>query len=344
MPDATGSSSARKKRKSNTSDAPVVRASTSETGSTFSRDSSEEYNPTSQTRFGRQTQKPTGINDTFAMSASPAMKLSRNNSAVNANSQSPATAKTHPKIKRRVYRGREQFALCEHCLRGYGPPGNVIVFCDACNKCWHQRCHEPQVSKQIVSDSKAEWYCAECDRILHGKKKDRKTPGKAALQNVVATPQTEPSPKYAGPLVGGRYLPPEQRIAYLKTQTKEQLIHLIIQGTNLAPELPMFQMLATPIPVVPMPQAQFTSSYVTPVSKPPANSKTAGGGDEEIDEGYDGYYDEHAALYPKPGQGVQLPPESEDLHMLLEGKESRTFSHWVSGTAGPMFAGNANVR
>ena len=325
-----------KKRKSNDSDASNPGDLTLDSAASDSRESSEEYNPTGSTRFGRQTQKPTVLATTTAASASPLGKLSRNNSVVKvvSTSNSPATIKTHPKIKRRVYRGREQFALCEHCLRGYGPPGNVIVFCDACNKCWHQRCHEPQISKQTVADSKAEWYCADCDRILHGKKKDKKGSGKAADIPVLTAPpdvQQPPPPVYAGPLVGGRFIKPDQKVAYLKTLSKDDLVSRLLHAADLAPDLPIFQTLVPPPPPpTAMPQPQFTSTYVTPVSKMPSfGNKDNGEDDDVVDEGYDGYFDEHAALYPKSGQGLQLPPEREDLHMLLEGKASTTFSHWV---------------
>ncbi|OAP63426.1 hypothetical protein AYL99_02653 [Fonsecaea erecta] len=321
------------------------RASTSASTATPSRESSEEYNPSGHTRSGRQIQKPVSLSEGTPVHASPSRKPSRNNSTANTMSNSPASIKTHPKIKRRVYRGREQFALCEHCLRGHGPPGNVIVFCDACNKCWHQRCHEPQISSQTVSDSKAEWFCSECDRILHGKKKDKKANGKAGAQlAVVAPPVVEQKPTFTGPRVGGRFLRPEQKEAYLKTLSRDDLVSLVLQASDLAPDLPLFQRAAPPPPPpVVMPQAQFTSTYVTPVTKVPSFGDNDAGDDNELDEGYDGYFDEHAALYPKPGNGVQLPPESEDLHVLLEGKESKTFSHWVQGMPGKLFSGSGNV-
>jgi hypothetical protein len=243
-----------------------------------------------------------------------------------------------------VYRGREQFALCEHCLRGYGPPGNVIVFCDACNKCWHQRCHEPQISKQTVADSKAEWYCSDCDRILHGKRKDKKSNGKISTPPAVVAPPVIPqAPAYAGSLLGGRFLKPEQKLAYLKTLTKEDLVLRLLHAADLAPDLPIFQTLVPPPPPLVMPQAQFTSTYVTPVSKVPSFGDKDAGANAEVDEGYDGYFDEHAALYPKPGHGLQLPPESEDLHMLLEGTGSKTFSHWQRSKPGPLFSGSGNI-
>ncbi|KIW23330.1 uncharacterized protein PV07_11538 [Cladophialophora immunda] len=336
-----------KKRKSGASDTSESnrRASTLDSTATPSRESSEEYNPSAQTRSGRQIQKPVPLSDGTPVQASPSRKLSRNNSAANTASNSPASIKTHPKIKRRVYRGREQFALCEHCLRGHGPPGNVIVFCDACNKCWHQRCHEPQISPHTVTDSKAEWFCSECDRILHGKKKDKKANAKPSSQTaVVATPVVEQKPTFTGPRIGGRFLLVEQKDAYLKTLSRDDLVSLVLQASDLAPDLPLFQTLAPPPPPqVAMPQAQFTSTYVTPVSKVPSFGENDPGEDNEVDEGYDGYFDEHAALYPKPGNGVQLPPESEDLHILLEGRNSRTFSHWVQGMPGNLFSGSGNV-
>ncbi|KIW92155.1 uncharacterized protein Z519_07139 [Cladophialophora bantiana CBS 173.52] len=340
-----------KKRKSAASDTSEsnLRASISEPTTTPSRESSEEYNPSAHTRSGRQVQKRVSLSNDTAVRASPSGKLSRTNSTANAMSNSPASIKTHPKIKRRVYRGREQFALCEHCLRGHGPPGNVIVFCDACNKCWHQRCHEPQISTHTVADSKAEWFCSECDRILHGKKKDKKTHGKTGSQPaVVAPPIVEQTPTFTGPRVGGRFLRLEQKEAYLKTLSRDDLLSLVLQASDLAPDLPLFQALAPPPPPpsppqLAMPQAQFTSTYVTPVSKVPRFGDNDTGDDNEIDEGYDGYFDEHAALYPKPGNGVQLPPESDDLHILLEGKDSTTFSHWVRGMPGNLFSGTGNV-
>lgn len=324
-----------KKRKSGDSDIIKTRSSTSRSATAESRGSSEEYNPTGQTRSGRQTQKPLlPLTNTNTASASPS-KASRAGS--NHNSTPSSTVRTHPKIKRRTYRGREQFALCEHCLRGHGPPGNVIVFCDACNKCWHQRCHDPQISKQTVSDTKADWFCADCDRILHGKKAKKPNKSEAAPPAAVAPV----APVYAGPRVGGRFMSPSQKLAYLNTLSKENMVSLLMQASDLAPDLPLFQTLVAPPQPPKLSPAQFTSTYVTPVTHPPSflEADTS----EAVDEGYDGHYDEHAALYPKPGQGVQLPPEREDLHMLLEGKTSRTFSHWVRGMPGKEYSGSGNI-
>ncbi|EXJ83034.1 hypothetical protein A1O3_06851 [Capronia epimyces CBS 606.96] len=335
-----------KKRKSGNSVGSLINAqvSTLDSVTTPSRESSENYNPTAtQTRSGRHSHRPVSLTDATAASASPSRKGSRADRPTSTASASPATVKTHPKIKRRVYRGREQFALCEHCLRGHGPPVNVIVFCDACNKCWHQRCHDPPISKQTVSDTKTEWFCSECDRILHGTKKAKKM-AKPSAQSTLTVPVTKPTLAYDGPLVGGRLLDAGQKSAYLSTLQKDDLVSLLLEASNLAPDLPIFKRLVPVSQPIDFPQAQFTSTYVTPASKPPMFAdKDPRNTTDTVDEGYDDYFEDHSALYPKAGNGVQLPPESEDLHILLEGKDSKTFSHWVRGMGGQDFSGTGNV-
>lgn len=296
-----------------------------------SRESSLEYNPTGETRSGRKIQKPAADQIQVAESMSPAAKRPKLESRNTAPTISPAM-KSHPKIKRRLYRGREQLALCEHCQRGHGPTGNNIVFCDACNRCWHQRCHEPQVPKSVIADTKAEWYCSSCEKILHSKKGK-----KAKLAASSSAAIDTPDPQFIGPLVGGAALTEAHKTAFLQSRTKEQLISLILTGSDLAPALPMFQM-----PAPQLPQAQFKSNYITPVSSTLGMFAAAAAADAE-DEGYDSYFDEHAALYPKPGSGVKLPPEHADVHMLLEHPHSKTFSHWIRGMPRREFSGNADI-
>ncbi|RMZ86428.1 hypothetical protein DV736_g6346, partial [Chaetothyriales sp. CBS 134916] len=282
-----------------------------------SRESSPEYNPTGTTRSGRITQKPTSVIAQSSENAGTVTKRSRLHSTISASN----AAKMHPKIKRRVYRGREQLALCEHCLRGYGPAGNVIVFCDACNKCWHQRCHDPQVASSVVADTKAQWYCADCDRILHGKKTKK---AKAVVASVVAT-AADILPTFTDPPVPGSSLTTAQKTSYLQSLSKDELIRALLHASDHAPALPLFK-----VAVQTLPAAKFFSNYTTPASATPVyhSAADAAKADDGEDEGYETYVDEHALLYPRPGQGIELPPEKDDMHMLLESKDSRTFSHW----------------
>ncbi|KAK5106792.1 hypothetical protein LTS08_000915 [Lithohypha guttulata] len=255
-----------------------------------SRESTPEYNPaaSTQTRSGRQSQKPAQTISTDARTASPAAKR-----PALAKSISSPSVKRHPKIKAKVYRGREQFALCEHCLRSNGPPGNLIVFCDACNKCWHQRCHEPRIEKEVVADTKAEWFCADCDRILHGKKKNKPGPKprlQAQAQNqtrVPSQPQTvqrsSPSPhpiqprsefstlRYGMPWIPGMSLSPDQRKAYLNSLPKEKLIELVLRASDLAPNMPIFE---TPYQLVPMAPPPPVHHSPVPMGPPPPTNPT----------------------------------------------------------------------
>ncbi len=265
-------------------------------------DSDDEYAPQdTQTRSGRHTQRPT----TFVPPDSPSNKKPRlgESASVNADKLS---------IKRKVYKGKEQSALCEHCLRGYGPLQNAIVFCDGCNRCWHQKCHDPMIPRKLVLDPSSEWFCTDCVAVKE-KAKEAVRIRKIQRPSVAAEELTAAPPSSAD----------TTRKEYFTSLAKEKLVDLLMQASTLAPHLPLWQ----PPPAPPPPQPTTTpnpnpasstreDAYPTPKNEP-----------NEAEDDYDEYGDEHAKLYPKPGSGVHLPPESEDLHMMLEGPESRTFSH-----------------
>lgn len=54
--------------------------------------------------------------------------------------------------------------LCRECGRSSSPDDNMIVFCDGCNECWHQHCHDPPVPDAAVANVDAEWLCAACEQ------------------------------------------------------------------------------------------------------------------------------------------------------------------------------------
>lgn len=60
-------------------------------------------------------------------------------------------------------------AVCKNCGRGHSPASNVIVFCDGCNKPWHQYCHDPLISGDMAQIEEKEWFCADCT-VLRGEK------------------------------------------------------------------------------------------------------------------------------------------------------------------------------
>lgn len=87
------------------------------------------------TKSGRQVSKPTQFN--------------------------PAAVSSASKRKHYGKRTPEQ-ALCKVCTRGLSPPKNQIVFCDGCNFCWHQLCHDPFIDDEFVSDEARSWFCRAC--------------------------------------------------------------------------------------------------------------------------------------------------------------------------------------
>jgi PHD-finger len=313
-------STSRKRKRSADSD--VEDGQKSRSPSKSPSDSGDEYEPqATQTRSGRHTQRPT----TFVPPASPSHKKPRLSS-------SAPTSNGKLTIKRKVYKGKEQSALCEHCLRGYGPLKNAIVFCDGCNRCWHQRCHGPMIPRKLVLDPSSEWFCNECTAIKERSKKKAPTQkaGNASAKAEITVTAPAPATEAA-------------RKAYLSSLPKDRLIDLLMQASTLTPSLPIWQP-QQPAPTQPPPMTTTPASSSTTKAEAqayptPKHDLT----DPEEPNDYDEYSDledEHAKLYPRPGNGVQLPPESEDLDMLLEGRESRTFSHSLrEGIVGVVEAG-----
>ncbi len=87
------------------------------------------------TKSGRQVQKPAQFN--------------------------PVDSAGSQKRKHYGKRTAEQ-ALCKVCTRGLSPSMNQIVFCDGCNFCWHQMCHDPYIDDEFVSDESRSWFCGRC--------------------------------------------------------------------------------------------------------------------------------------------------------------------------------------
>jgi hypothetical protein len=373
---------------------------------------SDSYTPqATQTRSGRSTQRP----QSFVSADSPAAKKPR------LAAELPNAQIKNPLIKKKIYRGREQNALCEYCLRGRGPTNNAIVFCDGCNLCWHQNCHDPRIPKELVLDKTAEWFCKDCVvklKLTATEAKDTNPQqidestvrGVSNAAEMVAASTERPvrpsntTVKNATAASGmpGHSLDLHKRQQYFSSLSKQALIDLLLQAYSLAPELPIFNTArqinapAPPLEMVPPsaspskanpaptlaptttpPPPTISSTTIKPPStmKPPppplpplttspnpnlnpsraakaaapkytspSSPSSESAEDSESEEEYqdeeedeDDYGPSHSKVYPKPGQGVMamLPPDSADEHMLLEGAESRTFSHSLKGQ-GPL--------
>lgn len=62
-------------------------------------------------------------------------------------------------------------SLCEVCRKDTSPKVNRIVFCDDCDKGWHQRCHDPRVPPRFLKLD--QWFCASCTVLKASKVKKK---------------------------------------------------------------------------------------------------------------------------------------------------------------------------
>ncbi|KAL8758490.1 MAG: hypothetical protein Q9199_001470 [Rusavskia elegans] len=178
-------------------------------------------------------------------------------------------------------------SVCKNCGRGHSPASNMIVFCDGCNGPWHQFCHDPPISQDVISVEEREWFCADC-QVLREEK--------AHVEGKVSAPT----------------LSIVEKRRYLQTLSSSNLVSLLLHASVLHPDLPIF---ATPSggPLPERPRRPITH-FVDPTA-PPA--------EEEEDE----MYPESEYLpYPKAGNGVPLPSESESLALLID-EDVGVYSH-----------------
>ncbi|KAI1370637.1 hypothetical protein F4677DRAFT_346511 [Hypoxylon crocopeplum] len=152
------------------------------------------------TKSGRQVQKPAQYN--------PAQQSVRD------------TMQQQQKRKHYGKRTQEQ-ALCKVCQRGISPATNQIVFCDGCNSCWHQMCHDPYIDDDFVSNESRSWFCGRCQA-----KRERHLAKKKALEG------------FKGVSWSGKSA--EQKRTYLSGVPHAQLVNIIMYSTDLHPDLPIF--------------------------------------------------------------------------------------------------------
>ncbi|KAI1136840.1 hypothetical protein F5Y05DRAFT_389246 [Hypoxylon sp. FL0543] len=151
------------------------------------------------TKFGRQVQKPAQYNPS---------------------QQSARDAASAQKRKGYGKRTTEQ-ALCKVCTRGLSLAANQIVFCDGCNCCWHQMCHDPYIDDDFVSNESRSWFCSRCLA-----KRERHLARKKSLEGFKGVSWATKSA--------------EQKRAYLSGVPHAQLVNIIMYSTELHPDLPIF--------------------------------------------------------------------------------------------------------
>ncbi|MCJ1376615.1 hypothetical protein MMC20_007858 [Loxospora ochrophaea] len=208
-------------------------------------------------------------------------------------------------------------AVCKNCGRGHSPKSNVIVFCDGCNTPWHQYCHDPRINEETVRVEEVEWLCGDCIVMREEKKHVEGKVGGEAVSLV----EVSDSLLFLFPMRFAMFEKLvtdccEQRRRYLQTLPQEQLVALLLHATFLHPSLPIFS----------SPLRQRPPTSAPGLSSDPISHALAEDADPLVETEEQPYDDRDLLPYPKPGNGLQFPPESQSLALLLD-EDIVTFSH-----------------
>ncbi|KAH0536587.1 hypothetical protein FGG08_006545 [Glutinoglossum americanum] len=236
-------------------------------------------------------------------------------------------AKT-PTRRRGPYRRMHEATVCRICQRGHSPASNMIVYCDGCNTPYHQLCHDPVISEEVVRVEEKEWICAGCNAVKEGRSK-------------------------AG--MSGEGYNPEDKRTYLLSLPPQTLVDLLLYAESLHPSLPIYppglKTSLTGVTPNPTPTTATATSINAHPSITPHNFISTTHPDNLATSTItlhhpstqqtgnplhhqdplsattphipDEYINFH---YPKAGHGIRLPPEAEDMAWLVD-DDFLAFSH-----------------
>ncbi|KAI9810910.1 MAG: hypothetical protein M1827_005769 [Pycnora praestabilis] len=248
----------------------------------------------------------------------------------------PPSSQSSPSNRhRRAYRRAHETTVCKVCARGHSPMSNMIVLCDGCDRGWHMHCHDPPIAKEVVAETEKEWFCRDCRAVEAG----------VGVFDL-------------GERISGEGLSADEQKFYLLTLPHAHLVSLLLHATTLQPTLPLFPSTTkshlansttpssnshgSPFRAIttinktqrtPLPQTDTTSTL--------KNDGNNGSNEEDMSSSNDVIdSDDQQAAYPKPGNGIRLPPEDEDLEWLVD-DDYVVFSHTFRGGEG---GGAAAVR
>lgn len=324
-----------------------------------------------QTKSGRQVNRPSLYVPPPASSPSVS---NRNNTAVSSPSSNLAstTSGAARKRKRVSRKGKDVNINCVHCQRGHSPFTNAIVFCDWCNRAWHQLCHDPCIDNEVVLVKEKEWLCKECKPV--------------PLSNIHPTVvrsdpyivQTQPAqiPLQVPPLeVGGSGFSDDERRGYLSSLSHATLVELLVTLSDRNPDLPIFPERLKSLPSSEFPlqsSMSFSISAAGPANLPVTDvstqvpdistngnlditGKQQGSGTTtgqysfsnnpssatknrrhgNLSDEEESEYEvlEDHRLYPRAGNGLHLSLKPDDLDIMREDPACSTFSYSLHGSA-----------
>ncbi|GAD94684.1 PHD finger domain protein [Paecilomyces variotii No. 5] len=321
-----GAKGSKKRRRNHGSDEEVIKAGDS------SSDESSDFAPVAtQTKSGRQVTRPSlYVPPSTPAAVSKPKKESPHVVEGSVPQNSPV------KKRRRVYRkGKEMNVNCIHCQRGHGPSTNMIVFCDECNRAWHQFCHDPPIEKDVITVKEAEWFCYQC------RPTERPVDEIPTTTSPILQSQFESSssliPSLPPPTeVGGEQFSAAEKRAYLSSLSHAGLINLLMTVSDHNPSLPMFPLNLRDLPVSRLISSENSATALSttamavsfPEAAVPAEHRDDDGSSESSE-----YEVEEHRLYPRAGNGFRIPMTPEDLDMLLDDPACPTFSYALHGPA-----------
>ncbi|KAL8740775.1 MAG: hypothetical protein Q9190_006552, partial [Brigantiaea leucoxantha] len=142
------------------------------------------------------------------------------------------------------------------------------------------------VSSEAVAIEEREWFCADCEVL---REERAHVEGKVSAESMSIV----------------------EKRRYLQCLPASHLVSLLLHATTLHPDLPVFSATRPTVERPPRPITHFIDPTAPPV---------------EEDESYDLYPESEVLPYPKAGNGIVLPPELEDLELLID-DDFAVFSH-----------------
>ncbi|KAL4811505.1 hypothetical protein BDV18DRAFT_129500 [Aspergillus unguis] len=327
-----------------------------------SSDESDVTPTATQTTSGRQVKRPSLY---VPSPLSPALPKDGSNLA-GAVERPQDTTKPRKRVPRKV---KNTNVTCTYCQRGHSLSTNTIVFCDGCNRAWHQYCHDPPIENEVITVKEKEWFCKECKpvqvTVLHPTvvRSNPSLTTKPPVHPPLTIPQAE---------IGAEHFPIEYRRAFLSTLSHAALVELLLTVSENNPAVPMFPRNIAALPqtkfaptqailasnaAIPTPPGLLSIDPIFSNSIHPSISREGRNGqptpnlgpesarnnrqDESSDDDSEYEFQDHR-LYPRAGNGVRLSNNQEDLDILQEDPACATFSYALhasaSGIAGDVSA------
>ncbi|KAF7122828.1 hypothetical protein CNMCM5793_000938 [Aspergillus hiratsukae] len=344
-----GSKKLRKRRRGGDSDGEdIIRAGDP------SSDESDIAPTATQTKSGRQVNRPS-----LYVPPAPSPAVAKTNGTSSHGSETTG-ARKQKRVSRKT---KEAFVNCMHCQRGHSPQSNAIVFCDGCNRAWHQLCHDPPIDSDVVNVVEKEWHCRECKPVQISIVQPtvvRSNPDLQARKLGAPLHHHVPCPKVE---VGGERFSAEERRGYLSSLSHASLVELLVTISDRNPSLPMFPsnlkelqlskfLFTSNISAGPVSTAttQTLTATETPVSHtekdttsekpstenteeplPSASSRKRRRYESDEESEYE-EFQEHR-LYPRAGNGFRLSLNVEDIDIMREDPACPTFSYALHGPA-----------